>query len=101
MNEILHADIFFLITAIAVIVVGTGLSIALYYVIAILREFREVAKSVRKASDGLEEDFQDLRAGVKNEGRRVKTAFDLALGFIMRRFTRAKPRKKVRAPKEE
>jgi len=103
MSEILHANIFFLITAIAVIVVGTGLSIALYYVIVILREFREVAQMVRKASGGLEEDFQDLRAGVKSEGRRVKSAFDLALGFILQRFARTKPKakKKVRAPQEE
>ncbi|MCE9643983.1 hypothetical protein K8Q93_01935 [Candidatus Parcubacteria bacterium] len=101
MNEILHANIFFLITSIAVIVVGIGLSIALYYVILILREFREVAEKVRKASDGLEEDFQDLRAGVKSEGRKVKSAFDLALGFILQRFARGKPKKKVKAPKEE
>jgi hypothetical protein len=86
MTEIIHADIFFFITAIAVVVVSIGLLIALYYVIDILRDVRVVMKKVRKASDELEQDFEDLRANIKKEGVVVRTIFELAVRFITRQI---------------
>lgn len=93
MNEIVQADIFFFITAIAVVVVGVGMSIALCYIIFILRDVRAVAKKVRKASDELEKDFEDLRVNIKEEGVRVKTVFDLALRFIARHIPKSRTKR--------
>lgn len=93
MSEIVHADIFFFITAIAVVVISVGAAIALYYAIVILRDVKAVAKKVRKASDELEKDFEDLRVNIKDEGVRVKSVFDLALRFIARHIPKARAKR--------
>ncbi|HYF10562.1 MAG TPA: hypothetical protein VD967_03085 [Candidatus Paceibacterota bacterium] len=94
MNEILHADLFFLITAVAVIVVGIALAALLFQVFVILRAVREIVENVRKASGSIEEDFESLRTEVKGEGKRVKTVLGLALGFLTRRFLKSRVRRK-------
>ncbi len=96
MTEIIHADIFFFITAIAVIIIGIGGAIALYYAIFILRDMRVVAKKIRKASDELEQDFEDLRANIKTEGVRTRTIFELVLGFIARQIPKLRAEKKAK-----
>ena len=93
MSEIVHADIFFFITAIAVIVVGIGMAVTFFYIIFILRDVRAVVKKVRKASDELEKDFEDLRVNIKNEGVRVKTVFELVLAFIARQIPKKRGKK--------
>lgn len=93
MSEIVHADIFFFITSIAVIVVGIGMSVFLFFGILIVRDIRAVVQKVRKASDELEKDFEDLRASVKGEGARVKTVFELMLGFIARQIPKSRTKK--------
>lgn len=90
----MHADIFFFITSIAVIIVGIGVTIAVVFCILILRDLRAIVRKVRKASDELEQDFEALRSSVKGEGARVKTVFDLALGFIARQVSRSHTRRK-------
>ena len=94
MTEIVHADIFFFITATAVIIIGLGMLIALYYVVLILRDVRAVAQKVRKASDELEQDFEIVRTEIKNGGLRVRTIFELVLGFIARQIPKARTKKK-------
>ena len=89
MSEVVHADIFFFITALAVVLVAGALLVALYFFIGILRDVRAIAAKVRKTSDELERDFERLRLEVKSEGMRVKTVFDIFLGFLQRYMTRA------------
>jgi cell division protein FtsL len=96
MTEVVHADIFFFITAIAVVLVTILFSIALVFAIFILRDIRAVTMKVRKASDELEQDFESLRLQMKNEGVRVKTIFELALGFLKRQIPRARSKKKAK-----
>ena len=89
MTEVVHADIFFFITSVAIVLLTAGMLVALYFFIGILRDVRAVANKVRKASDELERDFEHLRFEVKSEGMRVKTVFDVFLGFLQRYMTRA------------
>ncbi|MEI7719876.1 MAG: hypothetical protein WCI89_01565 [bacterium] len=88
MAEVVHADIFFFITSVAVVLLTAGVLVALYFFIGILRDVRAVAAKVRKASDELERDFERLRGEVKAEGMRMKTVFDVFLGFLQRHMTR-------------
>lgn len=81
MTEVVHADIFFLITAVAVIVVGVGAAILLYYAILIARDVQAITSKVRKASDELEQDFEELRARVRSEAARAETTFGMLLGL--------------------
>ena len=94
MTEVVHADIFFFITAIAVIVVGVASLIALYYAIVILRDAREIVKKIRQASDEIEEDFEDLRENIRNEGVKVRAIVELVLAFIRRKLPKPRPKKR-------
>jgi hypothetical protein len=101
MTEVVHADIFFFITAIVVLVVGVGAAIIACYVILILRDVRAMVRKVRKASDEIEEDFEALRATIKNEGMRVRSIVELLLGFLLRRASKPRAKKKDKAVEVE
>ena len=100
MQTLVHADIFFFISSIALIVLSILLSIALYYAIGVLRAVREVSSRLKRASADIEHDLQLLRSQVKAEGQRVKGMADLFLGFIARASTPKAVRRK-RAAKSE
>src|SRR5581483_622493 len=86
MNDLIHADVFFFITSIAVIVLGLGMAVAMFYVVAILRDLREIVGKVRRASDHIEQDFEELRSQIKAEGARVRTIVDLVVGMVSRKM---------------
>ena len=96
MTEIVHADIFFFITSLAVIIIGVGLTVVIYYSILILRDVRAILQKVRKTSDELAEDFEEVRAEIKKTGMRVRTIFELALTFLTLRIPKVRPKQKVK-----
>lgn len=103
-TELMHADVFFFITAIAVIVLSVGAAVVLYYVIGIVRDVRAITEKVRTASDGLERDFEDLRATLKKQGVRTRTVIELLLSFLMRKIPKARiksVKKETEQPTEE
>ncbi len=102
MSEVVHADIFFFITSIVVVLfAGAGL-IASYYVVQILRDLKEITAKLNRASRELEEDFETLRREVKNEGVKMRAIVDLGLGFIASRMKkRTMPRKQKKVGEVE
>lgn len=92
-EEIVHADIFFFITSIAVAICAIGSAAAFYYIIRILRDAQALMAKARKAGDEIEKDFEEARAAVRAEGARARSAFALILGFISRRL-QSRERKK-------
>ncbi len=66
MQELIHADIFFLISAVAVVVVTVGLVGAFYYLIRILKNVHEISERAKKLSEEMETDIESLRNGVKS-----------------------------------
>ena len=100
MSDILQANIFFFITAISVVVISGFVGVLLYYCIGIAKDVRAIAAKVRKASDGLEQDFDSLRAQVKTEGVKLRGIVDLLIGFVTYRFG-AGPRKKKKSTEVE
>ncbi|MES2135197.1 MAG: hypothetical protein V4449_03095 [Patescibacteria group bacterium] len=82
MDTLVHADIFFFITAIAVLL-GTGtFLVASWYVIQILRDVREISTKAKNAAGKLEIDFETLRADMKRKGDKVGVIADTFLAFI-------------------
>ncbi len=68
MQEFIKADIFFFITSIAVVLVTIGLAVALYYIIRILCNIREVTERMDEGSKVLAEDLSELRGTIRREG---------------------------------
>lgn len=66
MQELIHADIFFLISSVAVVLVTLGLVGVFYYLIRILRNVHEISERAKKVSEEVEADIESLRAGIKS-----------------------------------
>lgn len=62
MTEILQANLFFFITAIAFVVFTVFLCVALYYVIKILRTVGNITKRIEEGSETIAEDVKHLRS---------------------------------------
>ncbi|MEK7460383.1 MAG: hypothetical protein AAB628_02440 [Patescibacteria group bacterium] len=60
METLAKSDIFFFITSIAVIVLATVLVIAGYYLVQILKNFRDISNKLKKAVDVAEGDLENI-----------------------------------------
>ena len=72
MDDVLKADIFFFITAIAILVFSVFLAIAFFYAIRILRDIKHISSMAKKESDIISEELSDLREHIKKGGTKVK-----------------------------
>jgi uncharacterized protein YoxC len=72
MDTLIHADIFFFITTIALILIALGLIIALIYIIKILHNVFHVSEKVKVESDEIISDLKTLRGNVKEKGFRLQ-----------------------------
>lgn len=79
MSEILQANIFFMITSIAAVIVTIFVCIILYHVIRILRSIRKIVDRVEQSSEVIAEDVSQLRAYVF-EGSLVSQIMGFFLG---------------------
>jgi hypothetical protein len=68
MNEVLHANIFFIIASIATVMFVIMVCIAMYHVIKILRSVRTIVERIAEGSDVLAEDVSAMRDFVKSGG---------------------------------
>ena len=68
MNEILHANIFFLITSVATVVFCILTSIILYQVIKIVQAIRRILERVEAGSEKIAQDVAHVRSLVGNGG---------------------------------
>ncbi len=64
MTEVLHANIFFVITSIAVVVLTLLVCVLLYHVIKIIKSVRRIVERVEAGSEVLAEDLEDIRASL-------------------------------------
>lgn len=111
MDILIHADIFFFITTIFVVIVGTGFAVVIAYIVPILRNIGKISKIAKEETEKLAKDIEDTRSAVKKEankftndidairsslkeeGFKIKSILNFALGL----FT--KPKKVVRKKK--
>lgn len=61
MTEVLQANVFFFITAMAVVVFTILLCVAMYFVIRILRTISNIADRVDESSEAIASDAKQLR----------------------------------------
>ncbi len=95
METLIHADIFFFISSIALVLVSIGLIIALVYVIKILRNVSDVSDKVKEESGEIIDDLKSLRGSIKQEGFKMRQMSSFFTRLIGRRT------KPVRTKKEE
>ncbi|MCL5435949.1 MAG: hypothetical protein M1275_02615 [Patescibacteria group bacterium] len=81
MDSFIHADIFFFITSIAVVLVTALLVIALVYLVRILRDAKSVTGKVKEETELISEDINELRTKTKKEGVKFKNFLDFFSGF--------------------
>ncbi len=101
MSEVVHADIFFFITAVAVVVLAAIFAVVLVYVVFIVRDVQAIVARLRRASESLESDLNALRYEVKQEGYKARAMVDLVLGFVGRKISKAVKPKRAKVAKDE
>jgi len=92
METLVQADIFFFITAIAVVLGTLAFLIIAWYTVQILRDVREISMKAKDAAGKLETDFDILRTEMKRKGNKASAIADMVLAFLSSLVPR--PRKK-------
>jgi hypothetical protein len=82
-DTLMHANIFFFITTIAVILITLLLILALAYVVKIVRAFSSIAETLKRESEHVADDIAELRERVREEGEKVSGFWKFATGFFL------------------
>lgn len=89
-ESLIHADIFFFISTIALVVISIGFSIALFYIIKILRNLRDISDRANSESEEIVADIKSLRRALRDEGVKWKGVSDLIRLFFSRKAKKVK-----------
>lgn len=85
MDTLIHADIFFFVTTIAVVIVGAVLAVALIYFVKILSDIKKITKQVHEETILFREDLHDLRTEVHHDGFKMQHFIDFMTRLVRRR----------------
>ncbi len=77
MDQMARSDAFFLITAIAVVLAGTGLCVALVYCTLILHDVKRISSRIRTETDLIADDVGGLRQDLGHIVRFVRGVLGL------------------------
>ncbi len=72
MDTLIHADIFFFVTTIAVVIVTIALTVALIYLAKVLSDIKEITRQVKEETTLFRGDIADLRSDIAREGFRIE-----------------------------
>lgn len=78
MDAIAKADIFFVVTTVAVVAVAVGVIVVLVQVYAIAKDIRSVTEKIAASGDALASDIAAVRASIK---RGIQKIFARMAGF--------------------
>ncbi len=101
METLAKSDIFFFITAIAVIVLTIMGLVILFYGIRLFRTAVLISKKIKTESDNLSNDIAAIRAKVSEEGFGIRMLFKIFNGFFSNTIGKAAKSKKKSSKKEE
>lgn len=87
MDTLVHADIFFFVTTIAVVVVAAALTVALIYLAKVLSDMKKITGEAREEAALFREDLRDLRTEVRREGFQIERFLDVFRKLARRRRT--------------
>jgi Na+/melibiose symporter-like transporter len=88
MDTLIHADIFFFVTTVVVVVLGVALLVALIYLIQAIRRIRDIASQIREETVLFREDVKELRSSVRREGFAIGNAFKFIQKLISHKKTK-------------
>jgi hypothetical protein len=84
-QSLIHADVFFFISTIALVIISAGLGVAIFYLIKILRNVREFSDKAKEEGFEMLSDLKKLRAGLRDEGIKWKHVATLVRSFFGRK----------------
>lgn len=88
MDSLLKSDIFFIVTTVAVVVVGTLIAIVLVYLARILSDVKKLSVKIRQEGEHMVEDIEGLRENIKKNT--IKLSDILSFGFSRKESTQKK-----------
>lgn len=91
--SLIHADIFFFISTIALVLIAAGIIWALVYIIGILRNVRDMSDRAQAEWSEIVADSQKLRGALRDEGMKWKHVVDLVRTFFVRDAAKKKAKK--------
>lgn len=68
MSEVLHANIFFFIASVAVVIFIIIISLILYQLLKVTQSIRRITERIEVGSERLSEDMDELRTNLKASG---------------------------------
>ncbi len=80
----IHADIFFFIATIALVLISVAVIIAFVYAIAILKNVREITDKTKAEWSAIVDDSRKLRGVLRDEGLKWKHIAGLIRTFFVR-----------------
>ena len=86
MDSFIKADIFFFVTTIAVALVSLVFTVALFYIIGILKDIKYISRKAKEEADLLSADIDDLREHVRDRGATMASTFDFLKNVVKRRM---------------
>ena len=86
-DSLIHADIFFLITTISVVIIASILATILIYGAKIARNISQISDEVKKESGHIIKDFETARVNLKENGLK----FSYFTSFIKNFFGKMPP----------
>lgn len=95
MNSLIHADIFFFVTTIFIVIISIAVIIITVYLTGILSDIRYMAKEWRKENEFFIKDARNFRDAVRDEGVKWKQIADAIYVFVGRFITPKKTTKKL------
>lgn len=96
MNTIIHADIFFFITSIAVVIFAIGTIIVFYYLIRLMKHVEYIAEKIRLESDHVTEDIAAIRDRIRNGESKALSIMGRMFTFFIGKAVNKKRRAKSR-----
>jgi hypothetical protein len=76
MDTLIHADIFFFVTTVAVVVFTIALTVFMVYLVRILRNVRRITDAIDEEVVLVRRDIGDLRSEVRARGTKAASALD-------------------------
>ena len=85
MQTLIHADIFFFVTTVLLVVIGVLFIVALSYVISILRDLREFLRKAAGRVEPVLDDLTGLHSAIRKHGLKVAYFLSVIGGFFDRK----------------
>jgi len=94
METLIHANIFFFITSIAVVILGILITIVLIYIATILADIKAISRLAKSETANIATDIHEIRGEIKDELRRGSSMIGSIIKIIQGLFRRRKSRNK-------